>query len=139
MTVSLDFDILLLGPTGYTGRFCAEHIVQNMPTNLKWAVAGRSFKKVEGVAKELKELNPDREDPGTCSEELWVVYLVVSGFANESVCGVVAVIEVQLTREELDPLVRRTKLVINAVGPYHLYSTPVVEACALAGTHYIDV
>lgn len=51
----------------------------------------------------------------------------------------VAVFAVQLNREELDPLVRKTKLVINAVGPYHLYSTPVVEACALAGKHYIDV
>lgn len=28
---------------------------------------------------------------------------------------------------------------INAVGPYHLYSSPVVEACAKNGTHYLDV
>lgn len=72
MTLSLDFDILLLGPTGYTGRFCAEHIVQNMPTNLKWAIAGRSLEKIERVAKELKELNPDREDPSMCFRRaLW--------------------------------------------------------------------
>lgn len=32
-----------------------------------------------------------------------------------------------------------TKLLINTVGPYHLYSTPVVEACANNGTHYLDV
>ena len=28
---------------------------------------------------------------------------------------------------------------INTVGPYHLYSSPVVEACAKNGTHYLDV
>lgn len=27
---------------------------------------------------------------------------------------------------------------INTVGPYHLYSSPVVEACAKNGTHYLD-
>lgn len=62
--ISREFDLLLLGPTGYTGRYCAEHIVQNLPTNLKWALAGRSLQKVEGIARDIKELNPDREDPG---------------------------------------------------------------------------
>ena len=40
---------------------------------------------------------------------------------------------------ELDALVKKTKVLINTVGPYHLYSTPVVEACAKNGTHYLDV
>lgn len=51
----------------------------------------------------------------------------------------IAVLAVQLNREELEPLAQRTRLVINCVGPYHLYSTPVVEACAVTGTHYVDV
>lgn len=45
---------------------------------------------------------------------------------------------IQLSKADLDPVVQRTKLVINCVGPYHLYSTPVVEACAVNGTHYVD-
>lgn len=64
MAASREFDLVLLGPTGYTGKLCAEHIVKNFPTNLKWAVAGRSLAKIEGVAKDLKSLNPDRVDPG---------------------------------------------------------------------------
>lgn len=48
------------------------------------------------------------------------------------------ILAVQLNKEELDPLVKRTKVVINCVGPYYLYSTPVVEACAINGTHYVD-
>ena len=46
---------------------------------------------------------------------------------------------VQLNGPELQALAQRTRLIINAVGPYHLYSTPVVEACASSGTHYVDV
>ena len=65
MDPSKDLDLILLGPTGYTGRLTAEHIVQHLPTDLKWALAGRSYQKVENIAKELKQLNPDRVEPGT--------------------------------------------------------------------------
>ena len=46
---------------------------------------------------------------------------------------------VQLTKDDLDALAKKTKLLISTVGPYHLYGTPVVEACAINGTHYLDV
>lgn len=65
MDPSKDLDLVLLGPTGYTGRLTAEHIVQHFPTDLKWALAGRSYQKVENVAKDIKQLNPDRVEPGT--------------------------------------------------------------------------
>ncbi|EKV16039.1 Saccharopine dehydrogenase / Homospermidine synthase [Penicillium digitatum] len=113
MTSNRQYDVVLLGPTGYTGRFCAEHIVQNLPTDLKWAIAGRSAQKMESIAQELKTLNPDRLDPD--------------------------VLVTQLNSTELTELAQKTRLVINCVGPYHLYSTPVVEACAVNGTHYVDV
>jgi short subunit dehydrogenase-like uncharacterized protein len=61
---SLQYDLVLLGPTGYTGRFCADHIVQNHPTNLKWAIAGRSAAKMDPIAQELRALVPDRVQPG---------------------------------------------------------------------------
>ncbi|KAI9375628.1 Saccharopine dehydrogenase-domain-containing protein [Aspergillus egyptiacus] len=112
MQSSREFDIVVLGPTGYTGKLCAEHIVKNLPTNLKWALAGRSPQKIDGVAHGLKKLNPDRVDPD--------------------------IIAVQLNKAELLALAERTKVLINCVGPYHLYSTPVVEACTITGTHYLD-
>jgi short subunit dehydrogenase-like uncharacterized protein len=73
MTSNRQYDLVLLGPTGYTGQFCAEHIVQNHPTDLKWAIAGRSMQKMEPIAKQLKALNPDRVEPGT-----WPCYSCVS-------------------------------------------------------------
>jgi len=44
-----------------------------------------------------------------------------------------------LSSDDLHELTKKTKLLINTIGPYHLYSTPVVEACAHNGTHYLDV
>lgn len=44
----------------------------------------------------------------------------------------------QLQRGELDTLARKTKLIISTVGPFMHYGTPVVEACAINGTHYVD-
>ena len=41
--------------------------------------------------------------------------------------------------QDLDVITRKAKVLINTVGPYYLYSTPVVEACANNGTHYLDV
>jgi len=46
---------------------------------------------------------------------------------------------VQLKRDELHALTKKTKIVLNTVGPYALYGEPVVEACARNGTHYFDV
>ena len=44
-----------------------------------------------------------------------------------------------LDSEDLNTLVKKSRLLINTIGPYHLYSSPVVEACAKNGTHYLDV
>ena len=58
------YDLVLLGATGYTGKLTAEHITTSLPTNLKWAVAGRSAAKLEGLIKDLDRLNSDRVQPG---------------------------------------------------------------------------
>jgi len=39
----------------------------------------------------------------------------------------------------MNTLVARTKVVCTTVGPYALYGTPLVAACAAAGTHYCDL
>ncbi|KAJ5083497.1 hypothetical protein N7456_012924 [Penicillium angulare] len=113
MASSREYELVLLGVTGYTGRLCAEHIVKNHTTDLKWAVAGRSVNKIEGIVQELKSLNSDRRTPD--------------------------VLPLQLNTDELNELAQKTRLIINCIGPYHLYSTPIVEACAKNGTHYVDV
>ena len=107
-----ELDLVLLGATGYTGKWTAEYITANCPTNIKWAIAGRSESKLNDLISELKTLNSTRDPP--------------------------SVITTGLTAPELTSLAKKTRVLINAVGPYHLYSTPVVQACAEGGTHYVD-
>jgi short subunit dehydrogenase-like uncharacterized protein len=45
---------------------------------------------------------------------------------------------VPLKHDELHSLAKRTRVLINTVGPYALYGEPVVEACASQGTSYLD-
>ena len=58
------YDLVLLGATGHTGKLCAEHIAMHLPTDLKWAVAGRSGQKLENLVNELRRYNADRPRPG---------------------------------------------------------------------------
>ncbi len=113
MSSSRIYSLVLLGATGYTGKLCAEYITKQLPTNLKWAVAGRSSSKLEGIVDGLMKINPDRLQPD--------------------------ILSVNLKKEELDILARKTRVLLNCIGPYYLYSTPVVAACAENGTHYLDI
>lgn len=58
------YELILLGATGYTGELCAVYITDHLPTNLRWAVAGRSISKLSNLCQNLKSLNPDRLQPG---------------------------------------------------------------------------
>ncbi|KAI9726607.1 MAG: hypothetical protein M1828_000974 [Chrysothrix sp. TS-e1954] len=110
---SRTYDLVVFGATGFTGKLTAQYITRSFPTNIKWAIAGRSQSKLETVADELKRINPNRSPP---------------------------TVEVaQLNDAELTALAKKTKLLITTVGPYHIYGTPVLEACAKNGTHYLDV
>ena len=60
-----EYDIVVLGASGYTASIGAEYISKNSRTDLKWAIAGRSRGKLEVLAKKLKTINPDRIQPGT--------------------------------------------------------------------------
>ncbi|KFZ12071.1 hypothetical protein V501_04393 [Pseudogymnoascus sp. VKM F-4519 (FW-2642)] len=106
-----EYDIVVLGASGYTASIGAEYIAKNSRTDLRWAIAGRSRGKLEDLAEKLKAINPDRIQPG--------------------------IIVVTMEQPSLNEMAARSTLVINGIGPYHLYSTPVVEACATMGTHYV--
>lgn len=58
------YDLIVFGATGYTGKLCAKYISSSLPTNLKWAIAGRSEKKLLAIKDGLGSINPDRLQPG---------------------------------------------------------------------------
>ncbi len=45
-----DFDVVLYGATGFTGRQCTQYFAQHAPAELRWAVAGRDRAKLERLA-----------------------------------------------------------------------------------------
>ncbi|EME45252.1 hypothetical protein DOTSEDRAFT_150189 [Dothistroma septosporum NZE10] len=106
------YECIVFGATGYTGKYTAEHVTTHLPTDFKWAIAGRTESKLKSVADELRTLNPDRLQPGI---EL-----------------------TQLNKDDLLKLARKTKVLISTVGPYHKYGSHAFAACAETGTHYLD-
>jgi short subunit dehydrogenase-like uncharacterized protein len=64
-----EFDIIVYGATGYTGRLVAEYLKDKM--GLKWAMAGRSQTKLEevrdliGASKNTPLVVADADDPST--------------------------------------------------------------------------
>ncbi len=61
---SRKYDLVVLGATGYTGQLTAEYIQKNIATDLRWAIAGRNGSRLSQLARDLKELNADRIQPG---------------------------------------------------------------------------
>ena len=64
-----EYELVLFGATGYTGRLTAEHLTTRSPTDLKWALAGRSADRLTALAKDIRSLNPDRLQPGVWCHE----------------------------------------------------------------------
>lgn len=59
------YDIVLVGATGYTGRLTAEYVARLLPSDLKWAIAGRSQSKLDALAAKLRADFPNRSQPST--------------------------------------------------------------------------
>ncbi|MGR6328655.1 saccharopine dehydrogenase family protein [Sphingomonas sp. XXL09] len=103
-----DFDIIVYGATGFTGRLVAEYLVaEGAP---RWAMAGRNLTKLQevrdaiGAPADLPLLVADSDDPAA-----------------------------------LRSLAERTQVVLTTVGPYQLYGSDLVAACAATGTGYVDL
>ena len=103
-----DFDIIVYGATGFTGRLVAEYLVQTGAT--RWAMAGRSQAK-------LAEVRDLIGAPGDTP-------LVVAD-ADDA--------------DSLKTMAQRATVLLTTVGPYQLYGSPLVAACAAAGTAYVDL
>ncbi len=112
-----EFDIVVYGATGYTGRLVAEHVVREYggkPGSAdgapNWAMAGRDRAKLERV----------RDAIGAPAD----MPLIVAD-ADDPV--------------DLEAMCARTAVVLTTVGPYQLYGDALVAACVKAGTDYADL
>jgi short subunit dehydrogenase-like uncharacterized protein len=112
MNPNAEFDIIVHGATGFTGRLVAKHLADRYGGNgaVKWAMSGRSDAKLAAV-RDLIGASP-------------ATPLIVADAADAA---------------SLAAMVARTRAVITTVGPYQLYGEPLVAACAAAGTDYLDL
>ena len=106
-----DFDLVLFGATGFTGRLVAEVMAQHGGgEGLRWALAGRNLARLQTLRDEL----------GLAADHPLIT-------ADAADAGA------------LQRLVARTRAVITTVGPYQRGGEPLLAACIAAGTHYLDL
>ncbi|MGX9392724.1 saccharopine dehydrogenase family protein [Nitrobacteraceae bacterium UC4446_H13] len=112
MKPSAEYDIVVYGASGFTGRLVAEYLASRggEPNDLKWAMAGRSLDKLAAV----------RDEIGAPKDTL----LIAADAADPA---------------SLEAMLKRTKAVLTTVGPYQLYGTDLVAACVNSGTDYLDL
>ncbi|GAB2849227.1 saccharopine dehydrogenase NADP-binding domain-containing protein [Streptomyces deserti] len=104
------YDIVLFGATGFVGTLTAEYLAAHAPEGLRWAIAGRSTRKLERLRERL---------PG--GAEVGVLRADVSDPAS------------------LRELAEQARVVATTVGPYVTYGEELVAACADTGTDYLDL
>lgn len=105
-----DFDVVIYGATGFTGRLVAEYLSREYGKTVAWAMAGRSEDKLKAVR---DEIGAPADTP-----------LVVADASDPA---------------SLKAMAERTRAVITTVGPYQLYGEALVKACVEAGTDYVDL
>jgi len=113
MAEAREFDLIVMGATGFTGCLVAEHLLarHGVDDSLKWALAGRSREKLEQVRAGL-------------GEQAAALPLITADSHD---------------RASLDALVQRTRVICTTVGPYALHGSDLVAACCEHGTDYCDL
>ena len=116
-TQDRQFDVVVWGATGFTGRLTAEYLLERygIDEGLRWAIAGRNPGKLEEVKQALGR--GTGKDTGSLA--------VLLGDSDDE--------------DSLDRLVQQTQVVCTTVGPYAQYGTKLLKACANGGTAYCDL
>lgn len=106
-----DYDVLLYGAGGFTGRQTVAYFAAHAPAGLRWAVAGPRRHTLEAA-----------RDAGNA--RLHDADLLIAPSQDQAA---------------VDAAVARTRVVLSTAGPFARYGTPVVDACVRHGTHYVDI
>ncbi len=110
-----EFDVVLFGATGFTGRLTAEYLAREYGDgSLRWALAGRNAEKLAKVRDEIAAQSP-------------------------SIAEVPLLVGDSHDRASLDAIAARTRVVCSTVGPYATYGSELVAACVAHGTSYCDL
>ena len=106
-----EYDIIIFGASGFTGKLVAEYLFKNYGVNkdLKWAISGRDFSKLEVIRSEIA----DNSLP------------IIIADSND--------------QDSLNSITSKTKVICTTVGPYAKYGSNLVLSCVENQTHYCDL
>ena len=105
-----EFDIVVYGASGFTGRLVAEYLAGREGAATRWAMAGRDLARLAAV----------RDEIGAPSD---LPLIAADASSPQSLLG----------------MAKRTRVVLTTVGPYQIYGSDLVAACAAEGTDYADL
>uniref|UniRef100_A0A8K9XCT0 Saccharopine dehydrogenase-like oxidoreductase n=1 Tax=Oncorhynchus mykiss TaxID=8022 RepID=A0A8K9XCT0_ONCMY len=121
VTSTRPYHIIIFGASGFTGQFVVEEVARSAfegPSgSLKWALAGRSRQRLEGVLNQAAET---LRKPELRTE----VEIIVADVSQA---------------DSLAIMCQQGLVVLNCVGPYRFYGEPVVKACIENGAHCVDI
>jgi short subunit dehydrogenase-like uncharacterized protein len=112
MNNSKEYDFVVYGATGFTGKLVVEYLVEKYTNSpeITWALAGRSLEKLESVV-----------DSKNVPEGTGLLVVDSTDIAS------------------IENMVSKTKCILTTVGPYQLYGNDIVAQCAKSGTDYVDL
>lgn len=110
-----EFDLIIWGATGFTGQLVVEYLCTRYGVGgeLTWAIAGRDHSKLERV-----------RSASLPQQQVELLPILLADSSDE---------------DSMAELVGKTRVICTTVGPYAKYGTPLVAACAAAGTDYCDL
>src|SRR5215470_3198225 len=106
-----DYDVVLYGASGFTGKQTVEYFNRHAPPGIRWAVAGRNREKLEAVKNEV----------GGAAKN---AHLLAADSRDQAA---------------IDAIVSRTRVLLTTAGPFALYGNAIVDACVRFKTHYVDI
>ncbi|KAJ3117416.1 hypothetical protein HDU96_006797 [Phlyctochytrium bullatum] len=115
-TSTKEYDVLVYGATGFTGKRVAKEIARIQPKlsrPFRWAIAGRDRAKLEETLKWLAI-------PSSIPQPA----ILVADISDPA---------------KLQKVISLCRVVINCVGPFRFYGIPVVKACVEGGADYVDI
>ncbi|KFM65940.1 Saccharopine dehydrogenase-like oxidoreductase, partial [Stegodyphus mimosarum] len=114
-----EFDIVIFGATGYTGRYVIEELANSLRSknDVKWAVAGRNVEKLKESLDIVQKYLPD-------------------GINIQGTTIIKADVE---DPSSINDMCKKAKVILNCVGPYNFYGEKVVAACIENGAHHLDL
>ena len=111
MIKSREFDVIIWGASGFTGKLVVEYLygVYSSNRDLKWAIAGRDFSKLELIRSEVAD------------SKVPIIVADINDMAS------------------LNNMTKKTKVICTTVGPYAKFGSNLVSSCVENQTHYCDL